>query len=66
MKVVADVKNGDVHEVDVREDAVYADVLDALDLNPEAAVVLVDGRPVPEDVAVDAEEVVVMRTLSGG
>lgn len=66
MNVVADVKNGDVHEVELGEDAVYAEILDSLGLNPEAAVVLVDGRPVPEDAAVDAEEVVVMRTLSGG
>ncbi len=66
MKVTADVKNGDVHDVELADDAVYAELLDALGFNPEAAVVLVDGRPVPEDARVDAEDVVVMRTLSGG
>ncbi len=66
MKVTADVKNGEVHELELPEDAVYAEVLDELGFNPEAAVVLVDGRPVPEDATVEAEEVVVMRTLSGG
>ncbi|MFP4631878.1 MAG: ubiquitin-like small modifier protein SAMP2 [Halobacteriales archaeon] len=66
MKLRVDVKNGDTHEVDVPEDAVYADVLEAVDLNPQAAVVVVDGRPVPETAEVTESEVDVLRTISGG
>lgn len=58
--------NGDTHELDLPGEAVYGDVLDAVGLNPEAAVVVVDGRPQPEDAAVEEDRVRVMRTVSGG
>jgi sulfur carrier protein len=66
MKVVARVMNGEDHEVELPEDATYESLLDAIGENPEAAVVVVDGRPVPEDAPVEADEVEVMRTVSGG
>ena len=66
MKVTARVMNGDTHDVELPEGATYARLLDEIGENPEAAVVVVDGRPVPEDAKVDADEVEVMRTVSGG
>lgn len=66
MKVAAKVMNGEEHEVELPQDATYARLLDEIDENPEAAVVVVDGRPVPEDATVDTDEVKVMRTVSGG
>jgi sulfur carrier protein len=66
MEVVARVMNGEDHTVELPDGATYARLLDEIGENPEAAVVVVDGRPVPEDATVDAEEVEVMRTVSGG
>lgn len=66
MKVVASVMNGGTHEVELPEGATYGRLLDEIGENPEAAVVVVDERPVPEDAEVDADEVEVMRTVSGG
>jgi sulfur carrier protein len=66
MEVVARVMNGEEHVVELPDGATYARLLDEIGENPEAAVVVVDGRPVPEDATVDAEEVEVMRTVSGG
>ena len=66
MRVAADVMNGETHEVELPEGATYAHLLDEIGENPEAAVVVVDGRPVPEDATVEADEVEVMRTVSGG
>lgn len=66
MKVLARVMNGKDHEVELPEDATYETLLDSIGENPEAAVVVVNGRPVPEDASVEAEEVEVMRTVSGG
>jgi len=66
MKVTARVMNGEEHEVELPEGATYELLLDEIGESPEAAVVVVDGTPVPEDATVDAEEVEVMRTISGG
>ncbi|MCX2819034.1 MAG: sulfur carrier protein [Methanobacteriota archaeon] len=66
MKVHANVMNGGTHEVELAEDATYARLLDEIGENPQAAVVVVDGRPVPEDATIDTDEVDVMRTVSGG
>lgn len=66
MKVTARVMNGEDHEVDIPDGATYGHLLDKIGENPEAAVVVVDGRPVPEDAKVDVDEVEIMRTVSGG
>ena len=43
------------------------DILSKLGLDPESAVVIADGRPIPEDDYVTSgSEVVVVRVLSGG
>lgn len=67
MEIEVNVMNGDDQRVTVPSDgATYRDVLDAVGFNPEGAVVVVDGRPVPDDASVETETVTVMRTVSGG
>ena len=67
MRVTVSVAGGEDHEVAVDEaDATYADLLSAVDLSPQEAAVLVDGRPVPEDAPVEAERVEVLRLIQGG
>lgn len=48
------------------EEATYGDVLEAVGLDRAEATPLVDGRPVPVDRLVDAEEVTVLRLVHGG
>lgn len=67
MHVTATVMNGDRVSLEFEaEDPCYGDVLERLDINPEAAVVVVDGRPVPEAAPIEQTDVTVMRTVSGG
>lgn len=67
MNVTVSVAGGEDHEVAVEDgDATYADLLAEVGLSPQEAAVLVDGRPVPEDAAVDAERVEVLRLIQGG
>lgn len=66
MEVTARVMNGDEHEVELPEGATYEKLLDEIGENPQSAVVVVDGTPVPEDIEIDTREVKVMRTISGG
>ena len=65
MRVTVDVLGDEVHEVDL-EDGTYADLLGAVDLSPNEASVLVDGRPVPADEPVTETEVTVLRLVKGG
>ena len=44
----------------------YGDILDAVELSPQEASVLVDGKPVPADAPVTASEVTVLRLIAGG
>ena len=61
------VPDGVVREVEVPEGARVRDVLRALGLEEGSHVVMVGGRPVPEDEALPGGgEVVVVRVLSGG
>ncbi|MFC3959707.1 ubiquitin-like small modifier protein SAMP2 [Halovivax cerinus] len=46
--------------------ATYADLLTAIDYSPHEVSVLVDGRPVPEDQPVEADEITVLRLIKGG
>lgn len=64
MHVRAEVVGGETHELDVA--GTYADLLDAAGFDTHEATVLVDGRPVPDDRAIDAEEVQVLRLVTGG
>lgn len=66
MRVSVDVVNGGEHEVSLGEESTYADVLGAVDLNVHEATVLVEGRPVPADAAVETESVQVLRLVAGG
>lgn len=65
MRVTVSVAGEADREVTV-EDGTYGDLLATVGLSPQEATVLVDGRPVPEDRAVDAERVEVLRLISGG
>lgn len=65
MQVTVSVAGEEDREVTV-EEGTYGDLLAAVGLSPQEATVLVDGRPVPEDRAVDAEQVEVLRLISGG
>lgn len=66
MQVIADIVGAGEHDLDLAADASYADLLRALDLSPHEATVLVDGSPVPEDAAVAADRVEVLRLVKGG
>jgi sulfur carrier protein len=66
MHVTVDVVNGPTETVAVADDATYADLLGAVGFGLHEATVLVDGAPVPEDAAVAAGEVRVLRLVSGG
>ena len=44
----------------------YADLVGAIEYSPHEVSVLVDGRLVPEDQPVDADEVTVLRLIKGG
>lgn len=65
MEVTVTVAGDDRYTVEA-EGATYGDLLAAVDLSPQEATVLVDGRPVPEDAAVAADHVEVLRLVSGG
>ncbi len=66
MHVTVDIKGDHTERVELAADATYADVLQAVDLSPQEATVLVDGRPVPDTDAVDTTTVTVLRLVKGG
>ena len=65
MRVVLEVVGDAEHEFDV-ESATYAELLAEVGLTPNEVAVLVDGRPVPEDQAVEPGRARVVRLVSGG
>ena len=66
MNVTVEVVGEKTHEVTVDETASYADLVEAVDHNPQAVSVLVDGSPVPEDQPVEAARVELLRLIKGG
>lgn len=66
MDVVVEVTGEESCEVHLASDATYADLLAAVDRTPHEAAVLVDGRPVPADIPVEAAEVTVLQLVQGG
>ncbi|MFB6092348.1 MAG: ubiquitin-like small modifier protein 2 [Haloquadratum sp.] len=66
MRVTADVVGEETREVDVDDDATYADVARAVGYSPQEVSVLVDGSPVPADQPVEASRVQVLRLIKGG
>jgi len=65
MHHILDVVGGDVHEFAISGET-YADLLDAIGVNPHEVAVLVDGTPVPKDRPVREERARVVRMVKGG
>lgn len=53
-------------QVEVEDGGTYEDLLTLLEINPETAVVLREGIPVPSDDLVESGEIVVVRAVSTG
>lgn len=66
MEVTCEVVGEGERTVEVEAGASYADLLRELDLSPHEATALVDGNPVPDDAAVEADRVRVLRLIEGG
>ena len=66
MHVTVEVAGEDTHELDVAEDATYADLLAPLSLSPHEVSVMVGDRTVPANQPVEADYVRVVRLIKGG
>lgn len=66
MQVTVDVAGGDTHDLDLPDDATYADCCAAVGFSVHEVSVLVDGRPVPENQPVETERVRIVRLVKGG
>ena len=66
MHVTVEIAGEGTHEVDVAEDATYADLLAPIDLSPHEVSVLVEDRHVPTDQSVETDHVRVVRLIKGG
>ena len=66
MRVTVEVVGEETRDVDVGDDATYADLARAVGYSPHEVSVLVDDTPVPADQPVDADRVRVLRLITGG
>lgn len=66
MQLTVEIVGDDERTVTVPDDADYAAVVRELGYSPHEVTVLVDDSPVPEDAAVDADHVQVLRLIAGG
>lgn len=66
MNVVVEVVGEGTRELDLPDDATYADLVREAGYHPQEASALVDGSPVPGDRVVDADEVRLLRLIKGG
>jgi len=66
MNVTVDIVGEGSHDVRLDSEATYADLVAAVDHNPQAVSVLVDGSPVPDDQPVDADHVQLLQLIKGG
>ena len=66
MDVTVEVVGEGVEEVSLAGEATYADLCRAVGYSPHEVTALVDGSPVPDDRAVDATRVKVLRLIKGG
>ncbi|WP_280537436.1 ubiquitin-like small modifier protein 2, partial [Halopenitus sp. POP-27] len=66
MDVTVEVVGEETHELACAPEDTYADLIRSVGYSPQEAAALVDGSPVPEDRAVDAERVTVLRLIKGG
>lgn len=64
MDVTVEVLGDETYEVSV--EGTYADLLRAVELHPQAATVVIDGMPVPNDRKIDRTDVQVLRLIRGG
>lgn len=67
--VTVEVVGEATHEIDpgtLGPEPTYADLVRAVEYSPHEVSVLVDDQPVPEDRAVDADHVRVLRLIKGG
>jgi sulfur carrier protein len=62
--VTCEVIGGETHEIAGTPTA--AEVLRAVGYNPHEATVLANGRPVPDDGAIEVDRVQVLRLVTGG
>jgi sulfur carrier protein ThiS len=53
-------------EIDVLSDSTYEDLLGSLHINPEIVLVFRNGAPVPLDEKVSADNVDILRVVTGG
>lgn len=66
MNVTVDVVGEGTETHDLADDATYDDLIRAAGYHPQEASVVVDGSPVPGDRVVDADEVQLLRLITGG
>lgn len=53
-------------EVEVNSTKTYSQMLKDMDINPETAVILKEGLPIPSDEVVEEGTVKIIRVISGG
>ena len=66
MHVTVEIVGEGTRDVDLADDARYADVARAVGYSPHEVSLLVDDSPVPADQPVDADHVRVLRLITGG
>lgn len=66
MHVTVEVVGEGTRDVDLDDDATYADLTRAVGYSPHEVSTLVDDTPVPADQPVDADHVRVLRLIKGG
>ncbi|QHS17009.1 redoxin domain-containing protein [haloarchaeon 3A1-DGR] len=66
MHVTVEVVGEGSRELACEPEDTYADLIRSVGYSPQEAAALVDGSPVPEDRAVDADRVTVLRLIKGG
>ncbi|MFC7188032.1 ubiquitin-like small modifier protein SAMP2 [Halorubrum yunnanense] len=66
MNVTVEVVGEGTAELDLPDDATYADLIREAGYHPQEASALVDGSPVPGDRVVDAGSVKLLRLIKGG
>ena len=65
MQVTVDLGGGETRTYVVDDGATHADLIRAVGYQPQEATILVDGAPVPDDAAIDADRVRLLRLIQG-
>jgi len=68
VKIRVKILSGGVEDkiIEVSEHTTYEGLLELLSINPEIAIVLRHGKPVPLDEEVTLDDVEILRVVSGG